>query len=851
MSTQSKEHELLDGPMGQRTSLTRSAKRTLGKRESDEVVPNSQKLPTSSETKNKSSKPVATATVPPNRSSAHSDKKSRPQARSSNESKMELPRTPVSLLGAAVKDLSKYRRKRPTAHLTTRAASSPIKAPATQYRSVATPKSLSAQRSGDLKVAIKTYSRAMRATRPAKVTTAARATTATRTISAARTTTSNGTNPALTPNNHQKTPRSEGRQDPYDFPSDSEAEYQARHKFESMRKPYVSRSFPRSDPCTPARISADAEVILLDKVSSSETPGSHITPDSHRTSHIGRSTRGRFPPGSIVISLDDSSSNEKPASPSPFSNPRLDSVDDSPPSRHAPARNQPNDKIILPLLRSPSYSAESISKEALRKLELLPTSRAAERDRGMERTKQYVLAGSPSEETTDKFLDIINTRPFLAANGRSSPLSVVSKTTSTLIAEQLMEMYVPPSNQELAALMSSSPGKQFAGYDEASDLNTSRLNGTTKESLETLTRMSPEVLRNQGTDRSSNMNGNGTPQSTRVLRSRSTAKPTQRVQSVSRVTGGGKGNTPIPPKETRPKPAGDLFNRSRAELARKDDKDALPVKTNIVVELPALSGNQQSQYDVISPTGVDDTHPTAIPKSFQEINGATSTIGEQSQESDTEALNYVLRRSPQWLNGITGLDPDSEAEKNSDVATQVSTPPPIFPAKTSIPKSLAHTPSKARPGPEGRRSPKSPLLPQAVPLVPAKEWYREDPEGATRPDVIPRPKEELTQKQQPQQQEFLSTIGLTNGDVAVDAQSLSEEGRREVRKSPPTDDAPVENPSGHKRQKVSHSQEEQQQDASAPGGRRKSRVRKRNAGRKARNKLKLAGHCPNALSPGA
>ncbi|XXG93794.1 hypothetical protein Hte_000043 [Hypoxylon texense] len=865
MSTQLKEHEPLDGPKRQRTrpSLVGhdTPKRRLSRSKSDEIVPDSQESQTSSKTKHKSSNP------------ANSRKKMMPQQRPPKESKTGLPQTPGPILGPAVKDLSKYRRKQPTTHLKARAASSPIKAPTRQSLSRATPKPLiSGRRGADPKVAPKTPSRTMSATKTAKATTLARAAPAVRATSASRAArammatamASKEANLITAPNNSVKTPRS-GRQDPYEFPSDSEADNQPRQvamPVKPLKKTYVSRSVPHSDPYTPAQIPADSEIVLLSKVSSGEKPGSRITSDSYRTSPISRPTRAKFPPSSLVISLDDFSSNEMPALPSPSSNSRLDSVGSFPPPRYDSARNRPNDKIVLSSSAPSSYSdEESMSEETPRKLELPPTTKAADRDRGMERTKQYVLTDNSSNgiwpQTADRTLNTTDITPFLAAKGISSPLSTVSQTTSALIAEQLMESCVPPpSNQELAALMSSSPAKQFAEHEEESDWNSSHLDGGIKENPEALTRKFPEVLHNQDAGRRSDTNsknGNAIPQTTRVLRSRSTVKPNRSVQSVGRGGAGGKGGTLVSPNEARTKPPPRrLSSRNSTEASSKGSENAPPIKTNIVVELPALTQQEQARYDIVSPERTADARPTAIPKSFQEINGATSTMGEPSQDSDAEALNYVLRRSPQWLNSITGLDADSEAEKNSEVATQVSRPLPIVRKKTLFSKHLAHMSETADALPETRRSSEpAPLPPQPVPIVPAAELYCEDSEDSTHPHGVQSPKEEPAQKQQQPPRHGFQSTSLTNGDVALGVSSLPGEGEggKETRKSPLRDDAPAEKLPKRKKRKIKHNPEQQQEqqqqeqeqgqhDASTPGeGHARTRLH-RKPGRRARRRLR-------------
>lgn len=662
------------------------------------------------------------------------------------------------------------------------------------------------------------------------------------------------TNPVATPDNQQKTSR-KGRQDPYDVPSDSEADDLPKRQIKPLRRLYIPKRFPHSDPYIPAPISPDSEVVLLDKVSSRGTPSSRATPDSHHMSRARGSGQAKFQSGSIVISLDESSY-EIPTSPSP-SNPRPDPVGDSLHPRATPARKQPNVEVIS-IVSDSEDSDESASEEVSRELELPPTTKAVESAQTRERTKQYVLTGSSSpgmgiwSQAADMVLSTHATTPFFTTRGQS-PLSAESQTTSTLIREQLMETSnVPPSNQELAAQMSSSPGKPSAGADDAFDWIKGRPNGGIEDhsqSSETLARMALKLLDSQDEERSRDTKITGKdsrPQTTRVLRSHSTSSPDQHVQNVDQVGTDDEENVVLPEK-TQAKPAQELFDGSSVEPASKDVEDSPAAKSCIVVELPILTAKQQAQHygtptkesiDTVSPEQLTDTRLTAIPKSFQEINGATSTAGEQSQDSDAEALNYVLRRSPQWLNSITKLDaerePETETEQNRDAATQAPALRPILQPRKSIPNSLARTSTTTDDSScEENGSLESTPSPQVIPIAPVDKGGRKSSEDAAQLDRVSSPKEKPVQKQQ--QQGLQPTPGLKSGGVTNDVRSLSGEDGKWLRKSPLPDGVPLEKPSDRKRQKVSHSQGPQQhQDSPAQGKSRRHKPRRRNLGKKAR-----------------
>ncbi|KAI0175508.1 hypothetical protein GGR52DRAFT_315374 [Hypoxylon sp. FL1284] len=830
-----KAHKPANGSKRHHASSTRSAPVSPGtpKRRSNTSKPDGTvssplgKL-SSGKMKHKSNRVMAAA---PSSSGAHNGKRSESQVRSSNDSSTTpIPASALNLR-PAVKDLSKFLRKGTIVHPKTRAASSPIAPPTKQSPSLATPEPFrSSQRDKALKVASKTPSRTTSVTRRTKASTAARPGEA----ATARATTAKEPSSGATPANRRIAHRG-GRRDPYEFPSDGEFDDHPAREVKLSKKASILRSYSLSRARTPSEVAADAEIVLLGKIPSSEAAGSRITPNTDLKSRTNQPSRARIPPGSIVVSLDSSYSNKMLAPLSPASNPRLDTASGSPRPRATKTAHRTSDEVVAQSPGSPSCSdEESASEEVSRKLDLPPTSKTMERNRGMERTKHYVLHDSPSRDIlshpADDSLDAASTTSFLAAKGRSSPLSAASQTTSALIAEQLMDTYAPPSNQELAALMSSSPGR-YTEYDGIHKRNNGISNGRTEQSLEIPTQIPSNTLRNEDGERSTNkysLSENAAPQSARVLRSHSNIGLDHQIQGVGRIGTNDERDVLIPPetKDILPKikdrPADKIsHNASKEKAASKVEREALPVKTNIVVELPVLTSEVQTQYNV-SPLRNADTQPTAAPKSFQEINGATSRLGEQSQDSDAEALNYVLRRSPQWLKGITGLDPESDAEEESEIASTASKPLPRFPTKTSIAMPLAHTSTAGS------------HLECQEPLIPANEYNRENPEDPTGPSGNPSSKEDA--KQEEQHQGLEAAKDLESSGTNADIQSLSGEGRKRIRESAPADDILADAQLDHKKQKVSHEQAQQQQhDAPRPGKKRyRPAAKKRRLGRRAR-----------------
>ncbi|KAI0891057.1 hypothetical protein F4806DRAFT_336557 [Annulohypoxylon nitens] len=315
--------------------------------------------------------------------------------------------------------------------------------------------------------------------------------------------------------------------------------------------------------------------------------------------------------------------------------------------------------------------------------------KAVERTTKTERTKQYVLSGGSSNNV--KFdekpgvLSPISSRtrrrfsahfaPTVAPQDAPSPPSAESETTSTLITQQLINDCAPPSNQELAELMSSSPATRRANtpslvhqVDGPADSSSSESSsGIPAHISPKPPKRSPGVTRTQDIsfgpehiDAAHILGGIAGRRTTRSLTSHlpSLTKSNQVSRDAKSVS-----------KATRLKPS------------IQPPKDS--PKAHIVVEVPGLSTEEQDEYEVVS--SIPEIRSTLSPKSFKEINEATSKVDIESNDPDEEqTLDYVLRQSPRWLADIM------EAKEADDEGM-------------SVPKSL-YGPTGA---PLARKSPKN------------------------------------------------------------------------------------------------------------------------------------------------
>ncbi|KAI1638489.1 hypothetical protein F4809DRAFT_639583 [Biscogniauxia mediterranea] len=292
------------------------------------------------------------------------------------------------------------------------------------------------------------------------------------------------------------------------------------------------------------------------------------------------------------------------------------------------------------------------------------TPQALERKTRTERTQLYVTTvGNPiqivSSENTDGSASSKNsnnassTLPGNLAPAstpkRDSPLlSTNSESTSVLITRQLtIQSSPPPSNQELAVLVGSSPAPQPLeipdSQNQLSDDDSEQDQSGDEPSDSASTHTAPNHAKERIYD---------TPR-------RSEATEKRMVKSMTLPLPSTRSKGPMSDTETTNSKA--MFKEPPRTPAALDTLKPKPTSlapssenkvTDIVVELPAMTPDQQSQYVPLYSSSLD---PFYIPKSFDELNGITVGASKSTQNSDSneEALAFTLRESPLWLNNIT------------------------------------------------------------------------------------------------------------------------------------------------------------------------------------------------------
>ncbi|KAI1412469.1 hypothetical protein F5Y13DRAFT_199712 [Hypoxylon sp. FL1857] len=350
-------------------------------------------------------------------------------------------------------------------------------------------------------------------------------------------------------------------------------------------------------------------------------------------------------------------------------------------------------------LRRPAPShVLSASPKSSQKARLVPEpdDKITERAERMKRTKQYVLAGVSKGIKSQQIADFYtstsrtvsgslstNLAPTATSKHIPTPLSAASETTSTLITQQLIDDCVPPSNQELAELMSSSPAvRQVWGSSPAHKVNkqSGHVDGYMSSSSsepssgipahlpdKTPSRPLAAPRRQYATSRLDHpgalqvLNGIAERRTTRPLIDRSPplVKPSQRNHGAEQVGADTTSKSLIPAK-------------------------GAPTKANIMVELPYLTADKRAEYKATSQ--VEETDSLITLKSFKEFNKeideASKGMDIESNDSDEENLQYVLRHAHEWLNSTT--EPDETGITPANVAKLSSSSP----AAVSLPKLL-------------------------------------------------------------------------------------------------------------------------------------------------------------------
>ncbi|KAI0021708.1 hypothetical protein F4780DRAFT_276916 [Xylariomycetidae sp. FL0641] len=270
--------------------------------------------------------------------------------------------------------------------------------------------------------------------------------------------------------------------------------------------------------------------------------------------------------------------------------------------------------------------------------------KASERDERAQRTEQYVLAVAspqrvpnkcPHKNTPSRLRMGANTLGNGATSSGAlaeSTISTESQSTSVLIARQLTRGSSPPSNQELAELLSSSPTVKAADRrrsscyinpviaDEAPELSdqpTPKVNSS----------MSMEAVTDTPTKPSKSEQAGGPSTSPGVA-----SRP--RTRSTSGL----------------PRPFLDL------EARETDDGDnfrSLPRRPRhqVVVEVPDLTAKQRAAYAVV-PSLASPSPPLRSFKDIDEQDQEEPT----RQDGDEEALDFVLQESSGWLNNVTEVE---------------------------------------------------------------------------------------------------------------------------------------------------------------------------------------------------
>ncbi|KAI5927501.1 hypothetical protein F4810DRAFT_267285 [Camillea tinctor] len=263
-----------------------------------------------------------------------------------------------------------------------------------------------------------------------------------------------------------------------------------------------------------------------------------------------------------------------------------------------------------------------------------------------------------------QLLKLNNASPTLPGNlapastpKRDSPfLSTNSESTSVLITRQLtIQSSPPPSNQELAVLVGSSPAPralEVPDSQEPSDEYCKQPQSSDELCHSDSTESEPKRIRasiydvppsSQGGILENEIPGN------RMIRSG--AQPLPFTTSMGHMPDTETCNSKSKCKELplTPSPAQENVHKPKEAIALSSTAN----KEDIVVELPSMTPAQQSQYAPLSYTSSLD--PLYIPKSFDELNDITGGTSRSTQNSDSneEALVYTLRESPSWLSSIT------------------------------------------------------------------------------------------------------------------------------------------------------------------------------------------------------
>ncbi|KAI1859362.1 hypothetical protein JX265_010365 [Neoarthrinium moseri] len=262
----------------------------------------------------------------------------------------------------------------------------------------------------------------------------------------------------------------------------------------------------------------------------------------------------------------------------------------------------------------------------------------AEMRRTAVRKERWIDTDSSVSDATpsDAESDVIQER-----HPAKTPASTQSDSTSVLITKQLSQEE-PPSNQELAILMSSSPSRAVAEprLMPVTDLCTSDIetdHDNREASLELPTCLPLFLPPNA-------------PEHDRSTPSRY-QRPSFNDADLDVTPTFERALSQIETPSTRSRSA--LISSATSE---KDD-DVHPSSTgHLVVKIHELSAEKQAEYRKM-PDDYRQPEVGRTLRSFKEINGGYRDSGNVSQDSSTSAVEHVLKESPMWLASITELEP--------------------------------------------------------------------------------------------------------------------------------------------------------------------------------------------------
>ncbi|RYO77429.1 hypothetical protein DL766_009680 [Monosporascus sp. MC13-8B] len=290
--------------------------------------------------------------------------------------------------------------------------------------------------------------------------------------------------------------------------------------------------------------------------------------------------------------------------------------------------------------------------------------------------------GKRSHHAVNNHVNIVDQRELKSPKDASRPILI---RNSRGVVPVFRKKTVPaPSAPEHDSVTDSSSG---VGSDGASDIP-ARLPPTTTPVKAPVSTPTPSQAQaatprfdSSSPNASSITNGVAHRRITRRMSGSSTTRPNYRIPGIREMAAAQKraaGGTPSKPA----KRSGKASDKADEGPPPGDRTASRMETTNISIELPTMTPEKQAEYAVVSPQGgpTDAPHPL---KSFGEINGAASPSVRTPQPhrgaEEDEALDYVLRESPRWLNGVTQVEQQETSTPRSTKRRREKTvsPPPV------------------------------------------------------------------------------------------------------------------------------------------------------------------------------